>query len=656
MAYSWLQLPTPPDDAISAAVFVEPGILPAIPAQGGGLSTAYVFGGIGIISGGNDIPFWVTNPAGGGGAWQASHVPGSAYPSGARIEGMIGANNLGVFITFPTGFGGLEFAQWSWTSPGSGSRAGYNATALHVTGLTSQYVSPVGAASYLFFKNYPNYIGVPYVTGSYDGSITTNNVSNEILLMMLDLTSLRPAGFIRCTAPFNFGSIPLHTIQSGMGLNPPPAITAGTSGLPVDRLIALTTPIGLAPPTITGPYVNWDVALPDNIFSGASTVTATFYDGTTFTVPMVSLSPASLMPGALSAGQIALYTSIAANPSGNMATYSNGYVYETPDISGTLGIGNLQLYDPGTGTLGDLISLPFTRHNPGDICAAVNLWVGPGLDPSLWPAGRDTIYVVTEEINPDTFDVDAYYFYTLVMTGGTPDSISISELYFTNTDGFFDLSKTTNRRRLIGAMGGAQYLGADGSAVLGATPAVYLTVTGGGLASTADTFANNNGNGGAFTAAGVDLTLADTNPPGVAAVYPAGPNIVGDYRNGNLYAFNLDQPLDDGEQRRWLRTWRALQRASIVERRFDCLTITMETGIQVPDGTDPQATLRWSDDGGHTWSNERIEAAGPTGAVSKQVMFKRLGSTKRFTGMDRVFELSSADPFKVALIAADIDP
>ena len=132
----------------------------------------------------------------------------------------------------------------------------------------------------------------------------------------------------------------------------------------------------------------------------------------------------------------------------------------------------------------------------------------------------------------------------------------------------------------------------------------------------------------------------------------AVPCIVGDYRNGNLYAFNLDEATDNGTFRRWLRSWRAVPKPSQQPQRFSSLRLDMETGDQVPDGTNPQIVLRWSDDGGHTWSEERFQRAGRTGQTARRVTFKRLGSTRRNHGLDRIFEASSTDPFKVALIGA----
>lgn len=133
-----------------------------------------------------------------------------------------------------------------------------------------------------------------------------------------------------------------------------------------------------------------------------------------------------------------------------------------------------------------------------------------------------------------------------------------------------------------------------------------------------------------------------------------GYHVVGGAINGNLYAFDLNATTDNGIQRKWLRSWRALPKASYEPVRFSSLVIDMETGIGVPPGTNPQCILRWSDDGGHLWSNEYFRSVGASGATAQRVKFNRLGSTKRNTGLDRIFELSSTDNFPARLIAADL--
>ncbi len=140
----------------------------------------------------------------------------------------------------------------------------------------------------------------------------------------------------------------------------------------------------------------------------------------------------------------------------------------------------------------------------------------------------------------------------------------------------------------------------------------------------------------------------------VAQTFFAGAVLVGDYRNGNIYAYNLDTQTDNGTQRKWLRSWRALEKPVMEPVRFSQLQIDMQTGIEVPPGTDPLCVLRWSDDGGHLWSDEQFASAGPIGAAAQRVLFRRLGSTRRNSGLDRIFELSSTDAFGVGLIGAEL--
>lgn len=135
----------------------------------------------------------------------------------------------------------------------------------------------------------------------------------------------------------------------------------------------------------------------------------------------------------------------------------------------------------------------------------------------------------------------------------------------------------------------------------------------------------------------------------------AGKIVVGDYRNGNLYALNLTTLTDNGAQRKWLRSWRALQAPSEQPVRFNSLRIDMQTGIGVAADANPQAMLRWSDDGGHIWSNEHLAAIGKIGETAHRVMYRRLGATRRNSGLDRIFELSSSDPCPVAVIGAELD-
>ncbi len=134
-------------------------------------------------------------------------------------------------------------------------------------------------------------------------------------------------------------------------------------------------------------------------------------------------------------------------------------------------------------------------------------------------------------------------------------------------------------------------------------------------------------------------------------------NVVGDYSSGNIYALDLDTYTDNGQPKRWVRSWRALPptKAAFQPMTFDSLQIDAQTGISVPASSAPEVMLRWSDDGGHRWSNEVKCAFGNTGQTSLRVKFRRLGSTRADQGLDRIFELSGTDPVPIALLGAELE-
>jgi hypothetical protein len=161
--------------------------------------------------------------------------------------------------------------------------------------------------------------------------------------------------------------------------------------------------------------------------------------------------------------------------------------------------------------------------------------------------------------------------------------------------------------------------------------------------------------------------------------------VVGDYINGNLYAFDLDVYSDNNQIQRWLRSWRALPPGQNNFNRtvHHTLQVDAQTGHYLPtnvltelliaenlnnlmteDDTylaativtaitvDPQFMLRWSDDGGHTWSNSHWAGGGPVGAYFTQIFWRRLGMTVKLR--DRVYELSGTDPIKIAIMGAEL--
>jgi hypothetical protein len=135
-----------------------------------------------------------------------------------------------------------------------------------------------------------------------------------------------------------------------------------------------------------------------------------------------------------------------------------------------------------------------------------------------------------------------------------------------------------------------------------------------------------------------------------------GEIVVGDYDNGNLYAFDLDVYADNGNPQKWLRSWRAmpsdqntLKRTAHHSLQLDCET---GVGLTTGQGSNPQAMLRWSDDGGHTWSNEHWTSMGAIGSFGTRAIWRRLGMTEKIR--DRVYEVSGTDPVKVAIVGAEL--
>lgn len=171
--------------------------------------------------------------------------------------------------------------------------------------------------------------------------------------------------------------------------------------------------------------------------------------------------------------------------------------------------------------------------------------------------------------------------------------------------------------------------------------------------------------------------------------------IIGDYENGKLYELDKNNYTDDGQNIRRLR--RAPHLVTEFQRQyFDELQIQFQPGVgttgisgvtQVdttntiylgdtytitesatltiePEKTyilatqqpvittttnNPQAMLRWSNDGGSTWSNEHWTSVGQLGKYRNRAIWRRLG-----TARDRIFEVSVSDPVNFVIISANL--
>jgi hypothetical protein len=170
--------------------------------------------------------------------------------------------------------------------------------------------------------------------------------------------------------------------------------------------------------------------------------------------------------------------------------------------------------------------------------------------------------------------------------------------------------------------------------------------------------------------------------------------VIGDYLGGEIYAYDLNVYTEAGALQKWLRSWRALptgendlNRTAQHSLQLDCQTgvglsgYTQEEIVEITYirdrardtiyaragdpliireaylypltvGADPQVMLRWSDDGGHTWSNEHWRSMGKIGEYGYRTMWRRLGMTVKLR--DRVYEVSGTDPVKIAIMGAEL--
>src|SRR5262249_41933529 len=97
-------------------------------------------------------------------------------------------------------------------------------------------------------------------------------------------------------------------------------------------------------------------------------------------------------------------------------------------------------------------------------------------------------------------------------------------------------------------------------------------------------------------------------------VYAFGKHLVGDRQSGNIYEMSLALYDDAGKA---IRRVRRAPHISVEQQWIfhNQLQVDVETGLglQSGQGSDPKLMLRWSDDGGKTWSNEYMASAGKAG-------------------------------------------
>jgi hypothetical protein len=167
--------------------------------------------------------------------------------------------------------------------------------------------------------------------------------------------------------------------------------------------------------------------------------------------------------------------------------------------------------------------------------------------------------------------------------------------------------------------------------------------------------------------------------------------LVGDWQNGKIYELDPNNYTDDGDEIRRLRRCPHLVE-DLQRQYFDELQIQFQPGVGVggittiASGTfigdpyiigatqvlnikaadkfiignaqavnaqtvltKPQAMLRWSNDGGSTWSREYWIPIGQQGKYKNRAIWRRLG-----TARDRIYEVVVTDPVKAVIVSANL--
>ncbi len=139
---------------------------------------------------------------------------------------------------------------------------------------------------------------------------------------------------------------------------------------------------------------------------------------------------------------------------------------------------------------------------------------------------------------------------------------------------------------------------------------------------------------------------------GNAYAYFAGKHLIGDHHDGKIYQMSLDLYDDAGRELTMIRTAQHFSDKNDLRLlSYHRLHIDAESGVgtQTGQGTNPQAALSWSDDGGKKWSSEYYAPMGKIG-TNNRWMWRRLGASR-----DRIFKLTISDPVKRVIVGAYAD-
>lgn len=124
--------------------------------------------------------------------------------------------------------------------------------------------------------------------------------------------------------------------------------------------------------------------------------------------------------------------------------------------------------------------------------------------------------------------------------------------------------------------------------------------------------------------------------------------------DGAINILSTDEYKDVSTTIKWLRSWRALPTGqnNLKRTAHHSLQLDLNSSVDDDDAPNPEVSLRWSDDGGHTWNDPRSAYMSAIASPNTRVIFRRLGMTTSLR--DRVYEISGTSAVPVYVMGAEL--
>lgn len=122
---------------------------------------------------------------------------------------------------------------------------------------------------------------------------------------------------------------------------------------------------------------------------------------------------------------------------------------------------------------------------------------------------------------------------------------------------------------------------------------------------------------------------------------------VTDYEDGRFYLLDENAYMDDGQTIVREFVTRHIKSGDYSSIAAFWLDMEAGVGLQSGQGSNPQAMLQISRDGGHTWGGEMWRSFGAVGVYAARAVWNRLGRAR-----DWLFKVRVTDPVKTVFVAA----